>query len=129
MVLKIELKPFEKISLGPVASVITNADQRTILNISGDVPILREKDIMEEQNANTPCKKIYFLVQSMYMAPDPKIYSDQYFGLIRDIQNAAPSTKAFFVKINEMIRDGSYYKALKAARQLIKYEEELRSRS
>jgi flagellar protein FlbT len=129
MALKLELKPFEKISLGPVASVITNSDQRTTLYILGDVPILREKDIIEEQNANTPCKKIYFLVQSMYMAPDPKIYSDQYFALIRDIQNASPSTKAFFVKINEMIRDGSYYKALKAARQLIKYEEELRSRT
>jgi flagellar protein FlbT len=125
MALKIELKPFEKISLGPVASVITNSDQRTTLYILGDVPILREKDVMEEKNATSPCKKIYFLVQSMYMAPDPKIYFDRYFALIRDIQNAAPSTTAFFLKINETINDGSYYKALKAARQLIKYEEDL----
>jgi flagellar protein FlbT len=73
MALKIELKLFEKISLGPVASVISNFDQRTILHISRDVPILREKDVMEEKNANTPCKKLYFLIQSMYMAPDPKI--------------------------------------------------------
>ena len=125
MALKIELKPFEKISLGPVASVITNSDQRTTLYITGDVPILREKDVMDEQNANTPCKKIYFLVQSMYMAPDPKIYFDKYFTLIRDIQNAAPSTTVFFLKINEMIMGCSYYKALKAARQLIAHEEEL----
>jgi flagellar biosynthesis repressor protein FlbT len=125
MALKIELKPFEKISLGPVATVIANSDQRTVLYILSDVPILRDKDIIEEENANTPCKKIYFLVQSMYMASDPKIYLDSYFALIRDIQNAAPSTTAFFVKINEMIRDGSYYKALKAARELIKHEQEL----
>jgi flagellar protein FlbT len=125
MALKIELKPFEKISLGPVASVITNSDQRTVLNISGDVPILREKDIMEEQDADTPCKKFYFLVQRMYMAADPAIYLDSYFAQIRDIQNAAPTTKVFFLKINEMIKEGFYYKALKEARQLIKHEENL----
>ena len=125
MSLKIELKPFEKLSLGPVASVITNSDQRTILYVSGNVPIMREKDIMEVQNANTPCKKLYFLVQSMYMAPDPKIYSDSYLTLIRDIQNAAPSTTVFFRRINEMLVSGSYYKALKAARELIKHEDDL----
>lgn len=125
MALKIELKPFEKISLGPVASVITNSDQRTTLYILGDVPILREKDVMEEQDANTPCKKIYFLIQSMYMAPALDIYLDRYFAQVQDIQKAAPSTTVFFRKINEMIKEGAYYKALKAARQLIKHEEEL----
>ena len=38
MALKIELKPFEKISLGPVASVIANSDQRTTLYILADIP-------------------------------------------------------------------------------------------
>jgi flagellar protein FlbT len=123
MALKIELKPFETISLGPVASVITNSDQRTTLFISGGVPILREKDVMQEENANTPCKKVYFLIQSMYMAPDPTIYLDSYFALIHDIQNAAPTTKVYFFKINEMIKEGLHYKALKVARDLIEHEE------
>jgi flagellar protein FlbT len=125
MALKIDLKPLEQILLGPVASVISNSDQRTTLYILGDVPILREKDVMHEDEADTPCKKVYFLVQSMYMASNPKTYFDRYFALTRDIQNAAPSTTAFFLKINETIDDGSYYKALKVARQLIKHEEEL----
>ena len=123
MALIIDLKPGEKILIGE--AVITNDEQRTRLHISGDAPILREKDVLKEEDANTPCKKIYFLVQCMYLAHDPTIYYDKYFGLIREIQDAAPTTTFFFLKINEMILAGSYYKALKEARELLKHEEEL----
>lgn len=123
MALIIDLKPGEKILIGE--AVITNDDQRTRLHISGDAPILREKDVMKEEDADTPCKRIYFLVQCMYLAKNPTIYYDKYFALIREIQDAAPSTTFFFLKINEMILEGSYYKALKETRELLKHEEEL----
>ncbi len=123
MALVIDLKPHEKILIG--TAVITNADQRTRLHIAGDAPILREKDVMQEEDANSPCRKIYFLVQCMYLAPDPKIYFDRYFGMIKEIQEAAPTTTFFFLKINETILGGHYYKAMKEARELIKHEDEL----
>lgn len=123
MALIIDLKPGEKILIG--TAVITNDSQRTRLHISGDAAILREKDVMKEEDATSPCKKIYFLVQCMYLSPDPKNYFDKYFGLIREIQAAAPTTALFFMKINDMILEGSYYKAMKEARELIKHEEEL----
>ena len=44
MALKVELKPGERIIIGDC--VVTNDDQRTRLLIEGQVPILREKDIM-----------------------------------------------------------------------------------
>ncbi len=123
MALIIDLKPGEKILVG--TAVITNDSQRTRLHISGDAAILREKDVMKEEEADTPSKKIYFLVQCMYLASDPKVYFEKYFGMIRDIQAAAPTTSLFFMKINDMILEGSYYKALKEARELMKHEEEL----
>ncbi|MFN3827050.1 MAG: flagellar biosynthesis repressor FlbT [Micavibrio sp.] len=123
MALIIDLKPGEKILIG--TAVITNDSQRTRLHISGDAAILREKDVMKEEEATSPCKKIYFLVQCMYLAADPKVYFDKYFGLIREIQAAAPTSSLFFMKINDMILEGSYYKAMKEARELIKHEEEL----
>ena len=123
MALIIDLKPNEKILIGN--AVITNDTQRTRLHISGDAPILREKDVMQEEDADTPCKKIYFLVQCMYLARNPKIYHDNYFQLIRDIQNAAPTTSLFFMKINDMIIEGSYYKAMKEAQNLLDHEHEL----
>lgn len=123
MALIIDLKPGEKILIG--TAVITNDSQRTRLHISGDAAILREKDVMKEEDADTPAKKIYFLVQCMYLAHDPKVYFDKYFGMIREMQAAAPTTSLFFMKINDMILEGSYYKAMKEARELMKHEEEL----
>ncbi len=123
MALVIDLKPFEKILIG--TAVITNGDQRTRLQIAGDAAILREKDVLQEEDADTPCKRIYFIIQCMYLAPDAKIYFDRYFAMIREIQDAAPTTTFFFLKINETILAGSYYKALKEARELLKHEQEL----
>ena len=64
MALKVELKPGEKIIIGDC--VVTNHDQRTRLMIEGQVPILREKDILTPQRADTPAKRIYLTIQLMY---------------------------------------------------------------
>lgn len=123
MALVIDLKPGEKILIG--TAVITNDSQRTRLHISGDAAILREKDVMKEEEADTPCKKVYFLVQCMYIAPNPGEYHKKYFDLVKEVQSAAPRTAFFFLAINEKIIEGSYYKAMREARELIKFEEEL----
>ncbi len=123
MALIIDLKPGEKILVG--TAVITNDSQRTRLHIAGDAPILREKDIMKEEDANSPCRRIYFLIQCMYISPRPDEYFDKYFGMIHDIQDAAPSTSLFFAAINEKIMAAHYYQAMKEARALIKYEDKL----
>lgn len=123
MALVIDLKPGEKILIGE--AVITNDSQRTRLHIAGDAPIMREKDVLQEQEANTPCKRIYFLVQCMYLAADPGQYHKTYFNIIKEVQDASPSSSFFFMQINEEIMNGSYYKALKLAKQLIEHEREL----
>ena len=123
MALVIDLKPGEKVLIGE--AVITNDKTRTRLHIAGDAPIMREKDVMKEEEADTPCKKIYFLVQCMYLSKDPKEYHKTYFDMARDIQHAAPTTSFMFMIINEKIMDGHYYKALKESKELIKLEQEL----
>ena len=123
MALVIDLKPNEKILIG--TAVITNDTQRTRLHIAGEAAILREKDVLKEEDADSPCKQIYFLVQCMYLARNPKIYHEKYFELVREVQHAAPTTTAFFLLINEKIIQGQYYKAMKDAKELILYEQEL----
>ena len=123
MALIIDLKPSERLIIGN--ALITNDDARTRLHIEGSAPILREKDIMLEDEANTPCKKIYFTVQLMYIAPDPEKIHKTYFSMIHDIQHAAPSTSLFFAKINNHLLNGEYYKALKEARNLMEHEREI----
>ena len=70
-------------------------------------------------------KQIYFLIQCMYLARDPQEYFNKYFRRIKEIQDAAPTASLFFMKINDMIMAGSYYKALKETKELLKHEEEL----
>ena len=123
MALVIDLKPKEKVIVGK--AVITNDNQRTRLHISGDAPILREKDVLREDEATTPCRMIYYIIQGMYLADDPTMLYEDYFTQIRSIQDAAPSTSLHFAEINQFILAGQYYKALREAKKLIAYEEEL----
>ncbi len=123
MALKVELKPGERIILGDC--VVTNADQRTRLLIEGDAPILREKDILTPERADTPAKRIYLTVQLMYTSRDPRASHEIYFKLMRDTLCAAPSTWPLIESINNHILTGQMYKALKDAKKLIAYEQEL----
>jgi flagellar protein FlbT len=125
MSLKVELKPGEKLLIGNC--VVTNSDQRTRIFIDGRAPILREKDILTAETANSPAKRIYLAVQLMYINEDVSSLRNDYFQLINDIVRAAPSTVPIVDEINNEILTGSLYKALKAARKLIQYEQDLLS--
>lgn len=123
MALRIELKPGERILIGE--SVLINNDQRTTFLVEGSAPILRERDIMTTEEADTPAKRIYLAVQLMYTSRDPRAHHDVYFALMRDIVQAAPSTWTYVESINNRILTGELYKALKEARNLVQYEQEL----
>lgn len=123
MSLKVELKPGERLLVGNC--IITNSDQRTRLFIDGKAPILREKDILSTESANSPAKRIYFAVQLMYIGEDTETLRKDYFTLINDIVRAAPSTTPLVDQINNEILTGSLYKALKVAKKLIQYEQDI----
>lgn len=123
MSLKVELKPGERIIIGDC--VVTNSDQRTRLFIDGRAPILREKDILTPETANSPTKRVYLAVQMMYLDGDVEQMREQYFNLVNDIITAAPSMTPLVDEINNEILTGSLYKALRVAKKLITYEQEL----
>lgn len=123
MPLKIELKPHESIIIGD--ALITNDGDRTRFYIEGNVPILREKFILREKEANTPCKRIYFIVQQMYLSRAPEKLHTFYLEYVRDLQKAAPSLIPYVAAVNENIINSDYYGAIKSAAQLIKKEDEL----
>lgn len=123
MPLKIELKPHESIIIGE--SLITNDGDRTRFYIEGNVPILREKFILREKEANTPCKRIYFIVQQMYLSRNPEKLHTLYLEYVRDLQKAAPSLIPYVSMVNENVINADYYGAIKSASQLIKKEDEL----
>ena len=124
MALKISLKPGEKIMIS--GAVVTNGNTRSNLSIENKVAILREKDIMKEAKADTPCRKIYFVIQLMYIDEGNVVeYHKTYWELVRDVVAAAPSTLDLVDPISRHILNGEYYKALKLTRKLMDYEEEV----
>ena len=123
MPLKIELKPHESIIIGE--SIITNDGERTRFYIEGNVPILREKFILREAEANTPSKRIYFVVQQMYLSKGSAELQKLYLEYVRDLQNAAPSLIPFIAPVTENVIYNDYYAAIKNADRLIKKEQEL----
>ncbi len=124
MALKITLKPRERIVIA--GAVIRNGEKRSDMIIENRVPILREKDLMSEAEANSPCRRIYFVIQLIYFDEEKlKEHLKNYWRLVNDVVSAAPSMTSRLDLISELIVAGNYYKALRSARELIDYEKEV----
>ena len=124
MPLKIKLKPNERMIVG--GAVITNGNTRCDLLIENKVSILRQKDIMREEDADSPCRKVYFTIQLMYIDEENLIeHQNTFWKLVQDIVKAAPSMLALIDQISEHILNNKYYQALKLAKKLIDYEQEI----
>jgi flagellar protein FlbT len=125
MALKITLKPGERMILG--GAVVTNGSPGNCdLIIENKVSILRQKDILTEKMADSPCRRIYLSIQLMYIdEANLSNYHKVYCDLVRDVVNAAPSTVGLIDSISEHIQQRNYYQALKLTKRLIDYEQEV----
>lgn len=125
MPLKITLKPGERFVIN--GAVIENGDHRASMTIINRTSVLREKDIMQEADANTPAKRIYFPVMMMYLDPEntQKYYEEfvvrmtEFMGVIKN-----PDVLAECVAVNRDLMSGENYKALVKIRRLMDYENE-----
>jgi flagellar protein FlbT len=121
MPLRVELKPFERIVIGE--TVIINSGTRTSFLIDGEAPILREKDTVTAETANTPVKRLYFCVQMMYLKNDIPRYRSAYLDFVRDLRQSIPGSREAIDAVNTHVSAGALYKALKELRKLMKVEE------
>jgi flagellar protein FlbT len=125
MPLKLSLKPGERLVLN--GAVIQNGDRRASLLLQNKAAVLREKDIMQPDEANTPARRVYFPVMMMYLenADSETWYSEfalrmtEFMGALRN-----PGILAECVSISRDVMAGEYYKALTRCRKLIEYEDE-----
>ena len=121
MALKISLRPHERLIIGN--AVIENSGSRSEFMVENNIPILREKDIMSAGDADSPCRRIYFVIQLMYV--DEKNLAEHhnsYWELVKDVVEAAPSTLGLIDQISWYILGNKYYQALKLTKKLIEYE-------
>ena len=122
MPLRVELKPFERIIIGD--SVIINSGTRSSFLIDGATPILREKDTVTAETADTPANRLYHCVQMMYLKNDVGRYRATYLDRVKELQEAVAGSSDLITAVNHHVTEGSLYKALKEIRELMKREEE-----
>ncbi|HEX8570051.1 MAG TPA: flagellar biosynthesis repressor FlbT [Caulobacteraceae bacterium] len=125
MPLKLSLKPGERFVLN--GAVVQNGDRRGTLILQNKASVLREKDILQQEDANTPARRVYFPVMMMYLdeADAGKYYDEfalrmnEFMGVIRN-----PDILTECVGVSKHILNQEYYKALMGCRKLIEYEDE-----
>ena len=125
MPLKLSLKPGEKFVLN--GAVLANGDKRTSLIIQNKACVLREKDIMQVEDANTPARRIYFPIMMMYLdAETADTYYSQFALRMTEFMQAISDRRALAVcvDISKDVMNGSYYKALVQCRTLFEFEQE-----
>lgn len=125
MPLKLSLKPGEKFVLN--GAVVQNGDRRGVLVLQNKASVLREKDIMQQEQANTPARRIYFPVMMMYLdEPGAERYYDEFVRRMSEFMGVIgnPKVLADCVDVSKYCMEREYYKALMMCRKLIEYEDE-----
>jgi flagellar protein FlbT len=124
MALRLTLKPRERVIVGGAA--IRNAGQRALLLIENEVPVLRESDILSPAAVRTPCQRIYLALQLAYVDGERATeHLATYEVLAAEVRQAAPSLGPGLDAIDEILRAGRIYQALKTAQGLLQREHEL----
>lgn len=124
MSLKLNLAPDESLLIGK-ARVQNSGHHKCTLMISGGEIILRESRIMLERDATTPAKRLYFVVQGIYVADEKEPLFPLYHELARSIVSQWPAVTLAVTDISEMILSGRYYEAVNLAYGLIQMETDL----
>ena len=125
MPLKLSLKPGEKFVLN--GAVLTNGDRRASLVIENKASILRDRDILHAEEANTPARRIYFSIMMLYLDPDQSEgHYEEFVARMSEFMNAITDRQALAtcVAISREVLQGDYYKALIKCRQLFDFEQE-----
>ena len=125
MPLKLSLKPGERFVLN--GAVVQNGDRRGTLVLQNKASVLREKDILQQEDANTPARRVYFPVMMMYLDEgDAAKYFDEFALRMNDFMGVIrnPDILAECVNVSKLILAGEYYKALMGCRKLIEYEDQ-----
>ncbi|MBI1188057.1 MAG: flagellar biosynthesis repressor FlbT [Alphaproteobacteria bacterium] len=125
MPLKLSLRPGEKFVVN--GAVMQNGDRRAALSLKNRASILREKDIMLPEDAQSPARRIYFPVMLLYLGEGvvEDVYAEfaarlaEFMGAVRD-----PEILTECVGVSRDVMMGEYYRALMRCRKLIVYETE-----
>ncbi|EAU41139.1 flagellum biosynthesis repressor [Fulvimarina pelagi HTCC2506] len=123
--LRISLRAGERIF---VNGAVMKVDRKTTLEFLNDVTFLLESHVMQAEDAKTPLRQIYFVVQMMLMDPanldEPKtLFGESLARMLKTYSNG--DILNGLLEIEEMVERGRAFEALKRLRTLIPLEDEI----
>jgi len=125
MPLKLSLRPGEKFVLN--GAVVQNGDRRGTLVLQNKASVLREKDIMQVEEAATPSRRIYFPIMMMYLDENSASdFHDEFILRLSEFMSVISNKDIIdtCINISKFVISGEYYKALMLSRKLMTYEDE-----
>ena len=120
--LKISLKPGEKIYIN---GAVLKVDRKVSLELLNDVQFLLENHVLQAENASTPLRQLYFILQVMLMNPTGAGDAYEMFRRSLPLMIASfsdPEITGTLKHIDRMVGEGHVYEALKAIRGLYPLE-------
>src|SRR5262245_34095212 len=126
--LAVKLKPGERLVVN--GAVLRNGNSRNVIYFANRASILRERDIMQEEQATTPARRAYFVVQLMLLdRDDAEAYEPAFQLLVAALLRTfkAASILQALTDCAHWVDAHDYYKALSALRTVLDYEAELLS--
>lgn len=124
MPLKLTLKPTEKVVIN--GAVISNGSSKSTITVENSAVIMRQKDIMQPEEANTPAKRIYYSIQLAYLDEAGRVtLLETTNDLIFDFLKAVPTAevKSLLEPMGADIANGQFFSALKRCKKLMEFEE------
>ncbi len=123
MPLRIKLPSKERIIIN--GAVLENAGEATTITLLNRADVLRRKEVMSESDAQSPARRVYYMLQCAYMFEDDRPrYRQMALELLNQYELAAPSSREIAEKIRTEISAGRLYNALRASHPLIEHETE-----
>lgn len=120
MPLKLSLKPGETFVVN--GAVVRNGDRRGVLLLETQARVLREKDILQPDDASTPAKRAYFAVMQMYLLGeiDGPAYAQAAEALTELLATTTDEeSREAILDISADVTGDNLYRALSRCRKLI----------
>jgi flagellar protein FlbT len=122
MSFKVYLKANDRIFIN---GAVLRVDRKTTMEFLNDVSFLLESQILQPEQADTPLKQLYYVVQIMLMAPnDTDSAFTVYRGQLPILMETFTSSKIVneLKDIDRLVHEKSFHSAMKSIRELFKIE-------
>lgn len=117
MPLKFTLKPGEKVIVN--GAVIGRGEEPGSFYLFNKVKFLRGREVMKEEQADTIEKKLYLIIQLIYLFPENAAENLAIFEqILGEVLRQRPDEREKLADVARLVQSEDYYRALKLTAKL-----------